>query len=425
VNNFQIINASGSDLFTHSSTDLKLKMDMEQRLSEGQGHPKQFSEILNSDEKKRKISPKTEDLAEVDDEGNKSQHVVDDNKDAPFIPIPGEGFGNTIQKTEISDKNLSSGGEMTSVMEGVELELKNIPLKTGGITKTGAAQMESSTEQLSQSLLSIKPEMMTDVMEGAELENIPLKASEITKTDAAQMEISPEQPSQSLLRIKPEMMTKETEKVSKALEEISAEFLRKEKDALQGMGSKFGGEMDDGGGQLKNTAMLHASLLQSSEGVDGVHTKGASFHSMLENGIAAPDKGEILRQVADQIRTWRPGKSEPLRFLLEPRHLGTLKIDLLLQEKGVTAHIVTADPLVKELLEGNQSFLRQGLESQGLHVDQFSVDLGGRKGFLDGKRDGNSYKREQRDTSLRTHVKLPETLSSGLYRGSSRVSLYV
>ncbi len=145
-------------------------------------------------------------------------------------------------------------------------------------------------------------------------------------------------------------------------------------------GGKAQGGMGQGGTFLGNTA-FQLSDLQSSEGSFAVQKTATDFRALMNAGRVIPDEGAVLRQVAQQLRVWQSGQDEPIRFLLEPKNLGRIQIDLSLKEGGLIAHMVTSDPMVKELLERNQHFLQEALKEQGLEMQQFSVDLGDRKGF--------------------------------------------
>ena len=148
-----------------------------------------------------------------------------------------------------------------------------------------------------------------------------------------------------------------------------------------------------GGDFSGNPALQHFSDFKSLEGRAGMEKVATDFRALLDAGRGIPDERAVLRQVAQELRAWRPGQHEPIRFLLEPKHLGLLQIDVILQEGVLRAHMVTADPLVKELLEGNQQFLQNALKGQGLQMQQFSVDLGDRKGFMPEGRSASVFKK--------------------------------
>ncbi|MEC4678625.1 MAG: flagellar hook-length control protein FliK, partial [Nitrospirota bacterium] len=145
-------------------------------------------------------------------------------------------------------------------------------------------------------------------------------------------------------------------------------------------GGKAQGGMGQGGTFLGNTA-FQLSNLPSNEGSSAMQKTATDFRALMNAGRVIPDEGAVLRQVSQQLRAWRSGQDEPIRFLLEPKNLGRIQIDVSLKEGGLTAHMVTSDPMVKELLERNQHFLQEALKEQGLEMQQFSVDLGDKKGF--------------------------------------------
>ena len=87
---------------------------------------------------------------------------------------------------------------------------------------------------------------------------------------------------------------------------------------------------------------------------------------------------EIIEQVAQKLSVQRlnlNGK-EGVTLELSPKELGALKIEIVVHKGSVTADIFTQYPIVKEILEKNLSLLHDGLMQGGLHVDQFSVNVG-------------------------------------------------
>lgn len=197
--------------------------------------------------------------------------------------------------------------------------------------------------------------------------------------------------------------------------------------ASEWMGAESGQQGDPGqGGRFSgNPASLHFSNLRLTEGAAEIEKTATDFRAMLETGRAVLDERAVLRQVAQQLRAWRPGQHEPIRFLLEPKNLGTIQIDVKMEESGVMAHMVTSDPKVKALLEGNQNFLQNALKAQGLEMNQFSVDLGDRKGFSNENRGAQIFKKAQPFSGEGDAIEGAQRMSSVLKHGSRGLSLYI
>lgn len=67
------------------------------------------------------------------------------------------------------------------------------------------------------------------------------------------------------------------------------------------------------------------------------------------------------------------GNMEQLTLRLHPEELGTLKIQLIQQDHGLTARIVTSTPAAKEILESQLHALRQAFVQQNITVDRIEL----------------------------------------------------
>ncbi len=190
-------------------------------------------------------------------------------------------------------------------------------------------------------------------------------------------------------------------------------------------GGKTQGGMGQGGTFLGNSGFAQSTDFQPGEGSTAIQKTATEFRALMNAGRSIPDEGAVLRQVAQQLRAWRSGQDEPIRFLLEPKNLGQIQIDITLKDGGLTAHMVTSDVMVKELLERNQHFLQEALKEQGLEMQEFSVDLGDRKGFgADTKTTDDFNKLSLFSEEGRASVSIEGT-SPGLRPGEGGLSLYV
>lgn len=194
--------------------------------------------------------------------------------------------------------------------------------------------------------------------------------------------------------------------------------------ASQWMGSGRQDGTGQGGAFLGNSILTQVSNFESNEGLVAQNT-ATDFRSILDAGRAIPDERAVLRQVTQQLRAWRPGQHEPMRFLLDPKNLGMLQIEVMLKEGRLTAHIVTADPMVKALLEGSQHVLQNALKDQGLQLQQFSVDLGDQKSFMNDARNTHDFRQSPQFSEESDVIEVGQMTSSGLKAGNSGLSLYI
>jgi len=173
------------------------------------------------------------------------------------------------------------------------------------------------------------------------------------------------------------------------------------------------------------TTLSKAELKILSSDTLGLQEANSFDKAPSHLSLNLPQKEAILSQVQEQLKVFQGGKSEQIRFQLEPESLGTLQIELTVQKGGVVAQIITADPQVKALLEANQGQLRDRLAEQGFRVDQFSVNVGDMGKFSEEKREALPFQREHRafpETDLKASV--PGFLPAR-HRGSGFINVYV
>ena len=85
------------------------------------------------------------------------------------------------------------------------------------------------------------------------------------------------------------------------------------------------------------------------------------------------DRLEVVDQIVRHVVTSvRKGRSE-MHILLEPEHLGTLRLKLFLDESTVIVRLQVESESTKELIESHLPKLRASLEEQGLTVEKFDV----------------------------------------------------
>jgi hypothetical protein len=88
------------------------------------------------------------------------------------------------------------------------------------------------------------------------------------------------------------------------------------------------------------------------------------------------DNTAVFRDVLDQIRSLNPQDGQTVVLQLNQGDLGTMQVEVSVDQQRVRADILTSDPTAKEWLEGNQAILHQALARQGFSVERFSVNIG-------------------------------------------------
>lgn len=171
-------------------------------------------------------------------------------------------------------------------------------------------------------------------------------------------------------------------------------------------------------GSQQDRSTLSDDLLKlSPQAQSGSREVGISSEAIARPALALAEKAAILSQLTAQFRGLQAGKVEQLRLQLHPESLGALQVELSLQKGSLVAHILTADPRVKDLLEGNQALLRQSLAEQGFDVDGFSVDVGNAEGGFKDQETAQAF------SSERSLAETSEDSISGMLRPESQMQI--
>lgn len=86
------------------------------------------------------------------------------------------------------------------------------------------------------------------------------------------------------------------------------------------------------------------------------------------------DQARILQRVAKAFETAN-ARDGDLRIRLSPPELGSLRLELKVQEGVMSARIETETPEARAILIDNLSSLRERLAEQNMKIDRFDVDL--------------------------------------------------
>ncbi len=96
--------------------------------------------------------------------------------------------------------------------------------------------------------------------------------------------------------------------------------------------------------------------------------------------LQTADGVAVFREVLDQIRSLNPRDGQTVVLQLNssdlPGGLGSMQVEVSVDQQRVRADILTPDPAAKAWLEGNQGILHQALARQGFEVERFSVNIG-------------------------------------------------
>jgi flagellar hook-length control protein FliK len=94
-----------------------------------------------------------------------------------------------------------------------------------------------------------------------------------------------------------------------------------------------------------------------------------------ETGDSPIDAQRILTRVARAFVLAQDGGGGELRLRLSPAELGSLRLEIRVQEGVLTARVETETPAARSVLIENLPALRERLAEQGVRIERFDVDL--------------------------------------------------
>lgn len=94
--------------------------------------------------------------------------------------------------------------------------------------------------------------------------------------------------------------------------------------------------------------------------------KQVSVEQMIKQFEAILSKSHFLQT----------GDNQKLFIKLFPEHLGALRVELIQQESGIIAKLMTSTSSAKEILESQLQSLRQAFSSQNIQIDRIEISTG-------------------------------------------------
>lgn len=115
------------------------------------------------------------------------------------------------------------------------------------------------------------------------------------------------------------------------------------------------------------------------------------------------DRARFVQRIGGAIRAAQQRDGQ-IQLRLSPPELGTLKIQLSVNEGAITANLETETAAARNVLLDNLPALRERLADQGISIEKFDVDVG-----RDGQQQTNTSSDGDRDSSSPTQPGEPAT----------------
>ncbi|HBS59471.1 MAG TPA: hypothetical protein DEA44_09410 [Firmicutes bacterium] len=91
--------------------------------------------------------------------------------------------------------------------------------------------------------------------------------------------------------------------------------------------------------------------------------------------IPPPVKEQVVQAIVQRARLLSDGTRQQMQIQLKPEHLGTLNVQIAVENGAVTAKFLTDNPQVKQALEASFNQLKQDLQAQGFKVQDVAVSV--------------------------------------------------
>ncbi|KIH77564.1 hook-length control protein FliK [Geoalkalibacter ferrihydriticus] len=157
------------------------------------------------------------------------------------------------------------------------------------------------------------------------------------------------------------------------------------------------------------TAFSVEAQRAQTAGVDPTPSQGLK----LPSGATVPEN-HVLNQVMERLQVRNTGERSVMTLRLNPKELGELRMELVMEKGVLKAQILAQNTQVQEVLERNLFRLREALEGQGVKIESFEV------GLDDGRRNGGQHGFEQRPEQAFEEPRKAVRVAADLERESER-----
>jgi flagellar hook-length control protein FliK len=147
------------------------------------------------------------------------------------------------------------------------------------------------------------------------------------------------------------------------------------------------------------------------------HILGPPRSSAKQSGVRGMDATRLLNRVAKAFQSAQQ-RGGPLRIRLHPRELGSLKIELQVENGAMTAKLEVETTAARTALLDNLGGLRERLAEQGVRVEQFEVDVQSNAGNTDAEM-GRDHEDEGDNRARQTGIELSRDESAGEHEDGS------
>lgn len=136
--------------------------------------------------------------------------------------------------------------------------------------------------------------------------------------------------------------------------------------------------------QKSETGVIRATGtdLKGQGGLAGGDSKSAETATASrgqQSGFSSRLSEQVAKQISDKMMYQVKNGRHQVRLNLVPAHLGRVSINMVVRDNTVHATVVAENPAVKEALEEHMTQLKSTLAQQGIDLERFDVDYGGRQ----------------------------------------------
>lgn len=329
--------------------------------------PTRVDKTSPAETKKTEVTEEAESKNPVDAE-NTEQEISDAVETAIMTMMTA-----VAETLDITVEELESTMQELDIEPASLLDAKEIPKVLTKLTGEPDVMSLVTDENLYESLKTLTDLSDKAQTEIAETLNVPKEAvPEMIKEQKPETVIAAEsEPIQSVTK-ETEMKPAETKEAESA--EVKAEsFLAKETGTESTQNESHTeerhSENNREGEENNRFAAVDTTVRQFTE----VTAEGAEVVTEVRETV---DTEMIMRQITDYIRVQNGPEVSEIEMQLHPASLGTVNLQIVAKEGGITAQFFAENESVRAALETQITQLRENLEQQGFRVEAVEVAVG-------------------------------------------------
>ncbi|SMB82448.1 hook-length control protein FliK [Desulfonispora thiosulfatigenes DSM 11270] len=332
----------------------------------------------------------------------KGRDESDPDSESTQVELGKTKFGTHSPNLNLKSKDISQ--DWQALLSKIEQKNQQNNLKTETLEK-----LASESQVLTKKAKSSELTLQNALAEAGKKENIPsnqVKNAGKSVPDADTLKQKSGEVSTVLTSVSSKMTIKESDKESqleaKEKQVAGDKVLTTETDKTKNSKKDFNFkeelqnfEKSKSGESNKDKTTLSAEKISLER-----NEFNLKLSETAKNNMSKVLPEQTLEQIVDKFKVMIEGKQKTLEVHLRPESLGKVKIELQSLEGIVTAKIIAENSRTASLLGTNIQQIKENLESQGIKVQNFGVNVGSEgQGRFTGQENQSNNRRPSAQTN--------------------------